>query len=415
MIKNSKGAWLFLLIFSVFAFVSCRDDDSFINDGNFPGGAGVQSDTARCMTLVYMIAENSLANYAEDDFEEILMAAVDVPDDCRMLAFVDDRGMPYISRFYNRNGVAQCDTVYRFEDDFCASDTAEMREVLDLILEKYPAKSLNLILWSHGSGWVRESRSVAPNRIIGIDNGNNSYSNTSVKSIEIEELAGLLASLPVDVQMVMFDACFMQNAEVAYALRNSCKWILASPAEIPGPGAPYHKMIGSFFSYPFDVEAVMNAYYEEYANMTMGVVLSVVDCAAVDALAESTAMLVPKYFSVDADCDYNKVFSYLSGGSVTETRAYYPDYFDMNSAMQEFASAADFYIWRMAFEAAVPFKCASRSWYSAVHGTYYVVDRSSYCGMAMYLPQNDAKFDKYNQEFRTTEWYSVAGWDVAGW
>ena len=400
-----------LFLVSLFAFVACRDSlDTSGHHEWLPG------DTAQTLTFVYMIAENSLDSYATSDLNEMFSAATDIPDDCYMIAFVDDRRMPRVCRFYNDDGSAVCDTVYSFASDFCASDTTYMRTVFNMVLERYPAKEMNLVLWSHGSGWINEHKTLARQRSIGIDNGYNGFDNSSVKAIEIPELSSFISSLPVKPQLLMFDACFMQNVEVAYELRNCVDYILASPAEIPGDGAPYHKMVSAFFAHPLNVEEVMKSYYNEYkASANGGVILSVVDCKEMDALARSTAQYVPEYFSPFSENNYNTVFSYLPGGYFPYGRPFYPDFFDVNSAMRQFLSADDYAAWKMALETAVPYKCASSSWYSAPHRAEYAVDKDVYSGIAMYIPQNVSKYKLYNDDFSKTSWYAASGWGQAGW
>ena len=38
------------------------------------------------------------------------------------------------------------------------------------------------------------------------------------------------------------------------------------------------------------------------------------------------------------------------------------------------------------------------------------------CGaMSAYVPQRNSRNEKFLDDFRTTEWYSAAGWETAGW
>jgi hypothetical protein len=64
---------------------------------------------------------------------------------------------------------------------------------------------------------------------------------------------------------------------------------------------------------------------------------------------------------------------------------------------------------------AVPCSGASRKWYSAVCGRYIEYDRYVGSAISVYLPQDYSRNEKFNADFRTTEWYSAAGWQAAGW
>ena len=47
-----------------------------------------------------MMAENSLSGYASLDIAEIVEAVPDIPRDCRMFVFVDDKGLPLLTQYF---------------------------------------------------------------------------------------------------------------------------------------------------------------------------------------------------------------------------------------------------------------------------------------------------------------------------
>ena len=149
---------LFAVFFLLLSGVSCSDS---LDLPDTPPQEP-ETDTAKSLTLVYMMAENSLSSYAKKDIDEMMVAASSVPDDSKLLVFIDDNKLPRIYHIHADDGTAVCDTVYRFENDFCSSDTTAMRVVFDWVYENYPADSLNLIMWSHGSGWVNGTMQHAP-------------------------------------------------------------------------------------------------------------------------------------------------------------------------------------------------------------------------------------------------------------
>ena len=165
-----------------------------------------KGDTARRTLLVYMMAENSLDGFAALDVAEIVKAVPGVPRDCRLFVYTDDAGFPLLTHYFNmENGDVGNSNAHPFSKDVCSSDTAALGKVLDFILKDYPTVSLDVVMWSHGTGWLRAPLNAAPQRSIGIDNGENSYSNNTVNSIEVEELAALLKRLPTKVDRLMYD------------------------------------------------------------------------------------------------------------------------------------------------------------------------------------------------------------------
>lgn len=373
-----------------------------------------KGDTARKTLLVYMMAENSLSNYAALDVAEIFECVPEIPRDCRLFVYVDNKEHPMLTHYFSlTNGDAGNSNHVLFGNDVCSSDTAVLGKVLDYIFCEFPTETLDIIMWSHGSGWLRGPLSAAPQRSIGIDNGENSNSNSITTTIEVEELAALLKRQPAKVNRLMFDACFMQCAESAYALRGAAEWIIASPAEIPGDGALYSTIVPCFFFSDGPVE-IIDSYISAYENEPAGAVLSAVRADAMQHLADMTYSLVVKYFNVDKKRDYADVFAYLPGGKYTSDTAY-PSYYDMNAVMSKYLTVGEYIEWRKAFDNAVVYVAASQKWYSMLCGKMIAYDVHACGAMSMYMPQRYARNDKFNADFRTTEWYSAVGWEAAGW
>lgn len=399
-----------LLLFVV-SFVSCDSE---------PASPGVlpdvieKGDTARSTLLVYMMAENSLSSYAANDVNEIVEAASSVPRDCRLFVYTDDNGFPRLVQYFAMtDGGAGSSEYLPFSADICSSDTSTLGAVFDYILNDYPTQKLDLVLWSHGSGWLRAPLNSAPSRSIGVDNGENSHSNSITSTIEIEELASLLERLPVRVGRIMFDACFMQCVESAYALRHAAEWIIASPAEIPGDGALYSSLIPLFFDTD-EPECILDSYIESYCNEPAGAVMSAVCTQEMQNLADVTFSYVIKYFNKDKKRSYADVFSYLPGGKYNSNPAY-PSFYDMNAVMKKYLTTSEYSHWREVFEKAVVHVATSSRWYSAICKRVIEYDSAVGCGISLYLPQNNSRNEVLNSDFRSTEWYSAAGWQTAGW
>ena len=374
----------------------------------------VKGDTVSRTLLLYLMAENSISDFLEDDFEEIRNAAYDLPDDVRLFVYFDNSDttrLPSLIQYHPYNKRLIENVVYTFEEDVCSSDTVVLGKVLDVVFDGYPTKTFDLVLGSHADGWVRHHAASAPNRIIGIDNERNTYSNTITTTIEIEELAALLGRLPVKVDRLMFDACLMQGVEVAYALRNVANWIIASPAEIPAYGAPYDLIVPEFFNPASDVEDIMYEYKKSYDNEAYAAVLSAVRTSYMQELADSTSRYVKKYFSADTVYDYTSCLAYVPRKA--------PAYYDINSVMQKFLDVDDYQQWKAVFDKAVPYVMISNSkqvWSNMTFSSYSLVEITDDCGaVSAYFPQNKSMNFSCNDDFRTTEWYKAAGWDAVGW
>lgn len=412
---------LLLLLAFITLFTSCDEFPVYVptlpNIKPF-----VKGDTVSRTLLVYIMAENSISDALESDFNEIKRAAYEIPEDARLFVFFDNSdtiSLPSLYQYHAYNGKLVENVVYRFDEDVCSSDTATLGIVFDAIFKDYPTESFDFVMGSHASGWIRQQNS-APNRTIGIDNGVNGTSNSTTATIEIEELACLLESLPVKVDRLVFDACLMQSVETAYALRNVANWIIGSPAEIPSYGAPYDKLVPLFFDSSAGVEDIMYEYKADYDEMRSGVVLSGIKTCYMQELADSTSKYVVEKMHADTTNYYISCLAYVPGG-VYLGKTKYPSYFDIVSVMKRVLTVKEYQSWRSVFDKAVPYVMVSntisntkRVW-SQIANKYVEITGEHYGAVSAYIPQNKTQNSYFNEMFKTTEWYKAAGWEMAGW
>lgn len=412
--KFTKFATVALLLLSLCA-IACSDEINVPETEDTPLIA--DGEEARRMLFLYMVADNDLAIFAQQDLQEVLQAANKIPNDCYLLVFVDDNKNARLLRYFNNGGDCDYKTVHNFGREFASCDTTDMRVVFDWVEQNYPTKQMDLVLWSHATGWLRDDKvRSAQQYSFGYDISQGDNSDCS--RMYIEELAEFLKKTAVKPDRLMFDACFMQCAEVAYAMRNSANWIIASPAEIPGSGAPYEALVPLFLDETASLQNIIDAYKVAYDGTKTGVVLSAVRCSAMQQLADATAVAVKNALYDVSGSDCGDVFSYLPGASFTASNSF-PNFFDMNSVMQKYLTVNEYYAWRAALNDAVPYRSASAKWYSSVldkdrdasdTGDFVQVDTSC-SGISMYLPNTDSRFNEFNNSFAQLEWYSAAAWN----
>jgi hypothetical protein len=369
--------------------------------------------------LAYIAAENSLSYGAfhQQDIDEMLQAAGDIPTNSRLLIYLDDTSNPRILSIEQQSGRRPTSrVVYEYSEEQNSGDVETLRTVMEWVYDNYPSSTYGLIFWSHGDAWLPAK--AIPQRSICIDNERNNYSNSGSK-MDIADVADVLAGFPC-FEFIMFDACFMQAVEVAYELRNVARYVIASPAEIPNPGAPYERMVKPFFGVPFDGAEVVEQYYRMYNDSVMpvydygsdryGVSLSVIDCGHLDALANATAGMITKYVSRDEATDLKGVQRYYPLSSKSR-----PEFYDMNGYMQRLITdEADYVRWKSVFDLAVPYARSTAWWYSNDAYTQHV-DLDNYGGVSCYVPQDRSIYDGLNEKFRATSWYMDAGWHEVGW
>ncbi|MBQ2043838.1 MAG: hypothetical protein II261_03270, partial [Bacteroidaceae bacterium] len=266
-----KALKLLLYSLCVFALLSaCKD--------KLPAPDTIEAERT---VIIYMMAENSLNSFSNRDLNEIRQAYGNIPQNTNLVVYVDNSTMPVIYNVTPQKGFVEWKT---YAQDLISTDSTVMQRTLKEIVTKFPAKHYGLVLWSHGSGWVPQKRSI------GIDNGKNTSSNSGLQ-MNIPTLRGVLETLP-HLEFILFDACTMQSIEVAYELRNVTDYIIGSPTEIHAKGAPYDMILGPMMR--GDVLDVVKQYYATYQNWD-GVVISLLDCRKMEAFAQATAKVMPQF------------------------------------------------------------------------------------------------------------------------
>lgn len=396
----------FLLIMTMLT-TSCRHHDE-------PSDIGEDHIVERTV-IVYMAAENSLSPYARSDSSEIARGLSAVTDDYNLILYKDDVHLPVIYWMTARKGIREWKQ-YKMDQD--SADSTIMLNTLRSIIKAFPAHHYGLVLWSHANGWVPKldrtqdtaSSGRSTRRTWGIDNNSNSLGNIG-SEMEITTLRWILDQLP-RMDFILFDTCFMQNIESAYELRGVADYLIGSPAEIPGNGAPYTSILESLMK--ADAISIAEKYYQTYKN-SGGVALSVIDCLELENLATVTAGYLPKIFSSGSKIDTEGVQNYVPYDAGFSWR---PEGYDMKSFMHKHLEADDFENWLQALNRAVPFSKATDYWASQFYGSHnHLNDPNNYSGVAMFIPNtkyNTAK-NNWNEAFRRTSWYKAAGWANTGW
>ena len=372
----------------------------------------------RRTVILYMMAENSLANYTSSDLREILSAKDQIPLDCNLVVYLDDTQMPAIYTYAAATGRTEWKTYP--EQNSCDGET--FRNVLKDITDDFPAEHYGLIMWSHGSGWIPSPKASLPHKTIGIDNMMNSGSSNTGSELAIPEMRARLEQLGIHWDYIFFDACFMQCVEVDYELRNVCDYVIASPAEIPGEGAPYHQILSSLFLDEGAAEEIARIYHKANTNVTYdfgsvrgGLIISVSQSSTMQQLAATMKPYIQQLFSGRQEYDMGKIQKYCD---FSYQSSWKPEYFDLGSAMNLLLqSPSDYENLMRQMDQAYPLHLQSPHWLSIFfprsQGT--ITDEAHIASVSMFLPHSKYDPQGYNQRLHDYQWYTAAGWDTTGW
>lgn len=372
--------------------------------------------------MVYVSAENNLSSYAQININDMISGAASLNNDDRLLVYVDRasrKEKPFIIRI-NGNKKNPVDTVRTYESDFYSSDPERMKEVLTWCMTNYPNKDYGLVLWGHANGWIIEpsvsTKAKGPSRAFGQDTGEDTDDNKSLW-MNISQMRQALSALPHSLKFIFADCCAFQCVEVGYELRNTTEYIIASPAEIPGEGAPYKQIIPALFQ---KTDATMFQQtcdiYNAAINNGCQVPISTVKTSELQALADMTRNIIVNELSNKTFTTDNLVYYYNNVSLYNKDERIM---YDMKDFMRNNISSESYQQWLNALDAAVIYKKGSTKWLtsSLVDFSDFAITDINYGGISMFVPLKRYEQTKhhYNELIKQTAWYQAVGWSAIGW
>ena len=404
----------------------------------------VKKDTQRTV-VVYISGDNNLSGAAASDINEMKEGAAGIPSDGRLVAFVDryvSGEKPFIAEIKNDKR-QPLDTLYKYSTDFYASDPNLFSEVLERVAGLCPAKEYGLVLWGHGSGWLVEKDTIAQHRAYGIDE---TGSGSGGKWMNITQMARALKDLQTKNVMpklsyIFADCCNMMCVEAANELKDVTEYMIGSPAEIPGYGAPYQLMVQQLFKSGSNLyRGIIDTYYDYYADFDnlnyaeqtswpymkdgYSVPLSVIDTKYIGALANMTHDMLERaqggYPQYPKSPDLLGIAFYCYN-----TFSYWPVdvMYDMRAIMERLLSAADFTTWDSTYQQAVPYYRMSMKWMTESQEQYRAFDtfdkNLKYGCVSMFTPREGQGYSygalPLNQTVQNFAWSRVMDWKRFGW
>ncbi len=377
--------------------------------------SGCQSDTPRPApenttprtVLVYMIANNNLgyasAHFDLNDIAEMEIAARNgALGTSRLIVFhhsYTDAASPRLIEI-----TAQGQKVLK---TYTLDKTSASEEVMNRVIadtkQFAPARKYGIILWSHASGWWNtgvDLHAKSP-RSFGYDNSpSNTMSITSLKNV----LTGK------DFDFIYFDCCFMATVEVAYELRKCAEWMIASSAELPANGTPYHLVLPYLMKEGADCSQAARTTFEYYNDRynpsasprenpdAFGCTFSALYLPNMERLAEcikgiyaSKKYPVTEYATIQQFAPQTGRWDYCD----------LDDFICHMDGIKGVAGEWSSYDW---FESALSDVVRGHGSTPGIHlqNTFTV---NSHCGLTTFVPRSPDDFDRYN--YRALAWYRV--------
>ena len=400
-----------LLAMTMLMFVGCGKDDPETED-----------PVAERTVLIYMAAQNNLTlwpntsnRFAEYDLKEI-KKGIESMGDNHLVIYVDkakdpisgyDDYKPYLLHY--RKGELR-DSI-PLDESMLPCNPATMKTVIEKAFTDYPGKDYGLVLWGHATGWLFKNDSIANNsarnRAYGGTNKNGSNQGSGDLWMNIPTLAKTLKTLP-HLKFIFADCCNMMCAECAYELKDVCDYFIGSPAEIPGEGAPYNKVVPAMM----EKETFYKSICDQYALMYRDrVPLAVVKSSEMANLANATKTIlqVMKTKEMPECPDLSNLIYYL------DRNLYDMNHFIMTYAMN-YDLEAEYQSWKQAFDRAVIYKKFAKDWETMNHVNFYdfEITEEDYSGISMFIPQKKLQSTD-NKNIKKMGWYYAVDLNSIGW
>lgn len=284
--------------------------------------------------------------------------------------------------------------------------TADVGTIIAEAVEAAPANSYAMVFAGHGTGWI--PRVLADSSVSTLAFGydawipaegaevTRNFGESNVK-LDISEIAESIEYSGIELDYILFDACFMSNIEAVYDLRNSAKYIIASPCEIMGKGFPYHRTLPHLFGESYNLRSAAESYYlfyrDEYNSSARCGSVALYDCAEVEALAEATKLVMQ---SANLDIDTSTLQTY-EGQAVHH-------FYDFGEWVRSVATDSEaLKAFDEQLNRTVIAKFTLPTFYSA-YGSYgtYDINEEVYSGVTTSAPS-----EAYPVEWRESNWYKA--------
>ena len=245
---------LLMLAMPATTLTSCGSDD--------PDPKPVEPVKAANTVFVFMpytaseSGGNNLYNSLLNNISDMEKAIVEMGgiNNAHLIAFVSkNEKTSHLINIEYKKGKCVRDTVKTYTG--CTYTTVDgLLSLFADVKRQAPADVYSMIVGCHGEGWLPK------------DNTTTRYFGGQKYQIDVPDLAKAMESSGLTFNYILFDDCYMSGIEVAYALRNTASWLIASTSEMMGYGMPYHKLMKYLLQLNPDYEAICNEFIDFYRN-----------------------------------------------------------------------------------------------------------------------------------------------------
>ena len=408
----------FVLFFFCLLMMACGKQEEE------PQPPASNKEQAPVTVWAYLLADNSIKNEIRNNIKTMYEGLSKLEKQATLLVYWDGGNDTYIKSSHcilryttdgegNINGTSARDSSYQIRfiveegeivKEYPSQDSTDknvMVSVLKDMKRLSPADKIVLVAGSHGSAWTNSI--LTQTRSFGQDGPGTD------NTITTSDMADAIQNAGVELDLLLLDACLMGTIEVCYDFRKVANYMIVSPIEVPGPGFPFNEVMTDL--YKGTVDGYKNACQKDiahYGKRPDGYdwsAISLIDGSKLDGLSSLIKNELVEH--KDFIHDYNPVGELQQYGvnksATSLKRNFYYVSFDVLQFMNVLNGnniPAD--LDNLFHETVLYADCLENS-------INYPLEKSKYCGLGMYIPVKERP--KWNDYFKTIEWYSAAGWD----
>lgn len=279
---------------------SCQKDDDVAKDPR----KEIEDYSNTQTLLMYLIADNNLSSFISTDLNEACQGYLKSQGSMNLQVYMDRLNSKPMLLNVRRNTMRDSliyDTIKVWKTDHNSADVDIMSGIIaEAFSGQYNTPMKGIVMSSHGFGWLPNPTSKSNSRPatkegntadlqwIGQDTDPiNNY-------MEIWELHEALEVSAVKLDYLMFDACFMSNAETLYEIKDRAEYCICAPCEIPGDGFNYVDVIQTLSTLQSkgDLKNVLSGVIDCYGktyndNCTEAGAIALVDLKYMDQVLEA--------------------------------------------------------------------------------------------------------------------------------
>ncbi len=392
--------FLILPLLLAFFMYSCKEDEK------------KEEKPVRQLNIVYAVNNSSLANYLPENERQILAGMADIDTDVyKLLLYKTNNNFGTLYEVARQNdGTVFFREIKKYTNDMLSTDPVRFGQVLNDALALYPDATPNLFLWGHGSGWYPEMTDHTRSSVIA-ETGDNPVpspfygievssfggekNNGAIDWLDLKEMADAIPDNKFET--IWFDCCFMSSIEVAYQLRNKCKYMMGCAAELMGEGTPYRVVLPKVMSMSPDWNGAVRSMCDYFKANNEVVTVALLNMDKIEPLAEAVKAILSNGNVMPQEAN---ILNYSGREFATMAFTYklydfcqfiesYADINSANSLISDFnTSLNDFVIYK---------GCSERNFRG------YAIDFSKYSGINTHIYRNSgSSIDKY---YKDLDWY----------